>query len=184
MNVKIFRGRPARALGAAVVLCLCIALVPAARSALSLREAARARAAGDPMAETAALDRALLEAPPWAVPVRARAARRLETLAAGHGSEAWYAALALVSASRGADRRRWQARCLELLGGGRSPREPLLPVDPTPPSATLAAVSSIALVAWIGLAAAAAAARDGSRRRFAAAAGACWLLWLVTLVAA
>jgi len=184
VKVNHFSGPALRISGAAAVLILCIATVPLTRSVLSLHEAATARRAGNALAETSALDRALLEAPPWAVPVRTTARRRLEVLAAGTGAEAWYAALALVTASRGADRARWQARCLEIVGAPATAPTAMIPADATPPSSVLAAVSTGALAAWIVLAAWAALRSGTAARRTAAAAAGCWLLWLLTLLAA
>ncbi len=184
MKVNPLTGSPLRIAGSAAVLLVCIATVPVLRSALSLREAASAHRAGNVLAETTALDRALLEAPPWAVPIRAAARRRLEALATGTGAEAWYAALSLVTAGHGADRARWQARCLEIVSDPSVAPTAMIPVDATPPSTVLAAASTGALVAWIVLAVAASVGSGHTARRAALAAAACWLLWLVTLLVA
>lgn len=186
MNIKLFSGsRLAGLLLVTTVTIVSMSTVMCLRAVSSYRSALHAREAGHLVAETAALDRVLLETPPWVVPLRRAAIHRLEKLALGDGPEAWYASLALVSSTTDVARRRWQSRCLEIVANSApGPDSPMIPADTTPPSALASAASVISLLGWIGLAAYSLIATVSARKWTALAAGACWLVWLVTLTLA
>ncbi len=185
MKVNRFAGHGAGLTAGTIgVLSVCIVLTIGVRSLVSLHEAREARRTGDAAGEVAALDRVLLEAPPWALPIRRAARRRLEALAAGRSPAAWYATLALITASRGAERSRWQARSLELAGGPETPASPMIPVDSTPPSPVLAAISVLSLAGWIAGALVALVLGPPITRQAGGVAVVCWVLWLLTLAVA
>ncbi len=186
MNIKLFSGSVvAGLLVLSAAMIASMSAVMCARAVWSYRSALHAREAGHLVVETAALDRVLLEAPPWVVPLRRAATHRLEKLALGDGPEAWYAALALVSSTENEARRRWQARCLEIVAASApGPDTPMIPVDTTPPSVLASGTSVIFLLGWIGLAASSLMIGGPARKWTALAAAACWLVWIVALTLA
>lgn len=184
MSVKHFW--PARATAVPWLLGVALLSIPTAmsvRSVRSLGEAREARRTGATLQEVAALDRALQEAPRFLLPARDAARTRLETIASGHGAAAWYATLALVSATSGERKARWQRRAAELAGTPRGSPRPLVPVDPSPPSPLAAWISVTALLGWVILAFAGLTSKETASRRLLAAASVLWLVWLLALAA-
>ncbi len=185
MSVKHFQ--PARATFLAWLAGVVLLGIPTAmsvRSVRSLEEAREAKRSGAALQEVAALDRTLQEAPPFLFPVRDAARNRLETIASGDAPPSWYATLALISASTGERRARWQRRAAELAGGRMDSLRPLVPVDRRPPSPLLAGISATALLGWVILALAGLMAGEPSFRPCLAAAAALWIVWVLTLAMA
>ncbi len=166
------------------VVLLGIPTAMSVRSVRSLEEAREAKRSGAALQEVAALDRTLQEAPPFLLPVRDAARNRLETIATGRGSAAWYATLALVSVTSGEPKAHWQRRAAELAGERPGSQRPFVPVDRGPPSPLLAGISAAALLGWVVLALVGLMAGRPSSRPCLAAAAALWIVWILALAMA